>query len=185
LDRKGPPLDRVAVEERSTLPNKSEKNASDIIDHEVTENYGCSGKLVIVIGDSGAGLSEANQKRLFNEVVQCNPEVFQAGGGSGLGLWITNMIVEMRGGQISVYSAGEGMGCSFTVEIEMHRKARFPSADSSLLQAGSFSSFHRQSSSTSNPTAGYDKSTGEKLYRSEMKCSLDQSVKVKQMFEFP
>jgi hypothetical protein len=42
----------------------------------------------------------------------------------------------MHGGKISVYSAGEGMGCSFTVEIEMHRKKKAsstPTYSSSLL----------------------------------------------------
>jgi signal transduction histidine kinase len=33
------------------------------------------GKLLIVVRDSGVGLSEENQKRLFHEVVQFNPEV--------------------------------------------------------------------------------------------------------------
>jgi signal transduction histidine kinase len=50
------------------------------------------GKLVITVTDTGVGLSEINQKRLFKEVVQFNPELLQAGGGSGLGLWITNNI---------------------------------------------------------------------------------------------
>jgi hypothetical protein len=36
----------------------------------------------------------------------------------------------MHDGKISVYSAGEGMGSSFTVEIEMQRKARRPPPNS-------------------------------------------------------
>jgi signal transduction histidine kinase len=55
----------------------------------------------------GAGISEENQKRLFNEIVQFNPEVLQAGGGSGLGLWITRGIVDLHNSTISVFSAGE------------------------------------------------------------------------------
>lgn len=55
----------------------------------------------------GAGISEENQKRLFNEIVQFNPEVLQAGGGSGLGLWITRGIVDLHNSRISVFSAGE------------------------------------------------------------------------------
>ena len=80
------------------------------------------GKLVIVVADTGAGISPANQRRLFNEVVQFNPEVLQAGGGSGLGLWITNSLVGMHNGTVRVHSIGEGMGSSFTAEIEMQRR---------------------------------------------------------------
>jgi CheY-like chemotaxis protein len=86
------------------------------------ENDIAYGKLLIVVRDSGVGMSKENQKRLFHEVVQFNPEVLQAGGGSGLGLWITNNIVNMHDGKVSVYSAGENSGCSFSVEVDMQRK---------------------------------------------------------------
>jgi signal transduction histidine kinase/ActR/RegA family two-component response regulator len=81
------------------------------------------GKLRIVVTDTGAGISEENQSRLFKEIVQFNPEVLQAGGGSGLGLYITSSIVQMHAGTIRAYSAGAGKGSTFTVEIDMHRWA--------------------------------------------------------------
>ena len=79
------------------------------------------GYLVLVVTDTGAGISMENQKRLFKDIVQFNPEKLQAGGGSGLGLWISGGIVDLHDGKISVYSEGEGMGSSFTVEIPMLR----------------------------------------------------------------
>ena len=51
------------------------------------------GRLRIVCTDTGAGISPENQRRLFKEVVQFQPEILQAGGGSGLGLWITKGII--------------------------------------------------------------------------------------------
>ena len=66
-----------------------------------------AGKLVVVVKDTGAGISESNQKRLFNEIIQFNPEILQAGGGSGLGLWITRGIVDLHNSTIRVYSAGK------------------------------------------------------------------------------
>jgi two-component system capsular synthesis sensor histidine kinase RcsC len=95
------------------------------------------GKLLIVVRDSGVGISKENQKRLFHEVVQFNPEVLQAGGGSGLGLWITNNIVNMHDGKVSVYSAGDnsGSGCSFSVEVAMQRKtSKFQSSDPTPIE---------------------------------------------------
>jgi signal transduction histidine kinase len=44
------------------------------------------GKLVIIVTDTGAGMSDINQNCLFKEVVQFHLEILQAGGGSGLGL---------------------------------------------------------------------------------------------------
>ena len=89
---------------------------------EFQGNQIVNGKLRIAVTDTGAGISEANQARLFKEVVQFNPEVLQAGGGSGLGLWITNSIVQMHSGSIRVSSKGPGQGTSFIVEIDMQRR---------------------------------------------------------------
>lgn len=47
----------------------------------------------------------------------------QAGGGSGLGLFITKNIVSLHSGAISVYSQGEGYGTSFKFEVPMSVKA--------------------------------------------------------------
>ena len=85
------------------------------------ENFVSLGHLVISVRDTGAGISEVNQKRLFNDIVQFNPEILQAGGGSGLGLWITKGIVDLHEGEISVHSDGEGCGSVFTCKIPMWR----------------------------------------------------------------
>jgi two-component system, sensor histidine kinase len=79
------------------------------------------GKLVVVVTDTGAGISEENQARLFNEIVQFSPEKLQAGGGSGLGLWITGEIMGLHEGVINVHSEGEEMGSSFIIEMPMLR----------------------------------------------------------------
>ena len=80
------------------------------------------GKLVIVVTDSGAGMREEELSRLFKEIVQFKPEVLQAGGGSGLGLWITKGIMDLHGGTVVAFSDGLGLGSSFIVELSMQRK---------------------------------------------------------------
>ena len=82
------------------------------------------GKLLIVVKDTGCGMLEEDYLRLFNEIVQFNPEVLQAGGGSGLGLWITKGIVDLHQGEIYVHSEGLGTGSSFTLKLPMERKLR-------------------------------------------------------------
>ena len=71
------------------------------------------------VTDSGPGISEENQKKLFNEVVQFNPGELQGGGGSGLGLWIAKRIMDMHEGVIGIESKGEGFGCTFFVEMPL------------------------------------------------------------------
>ena len=80
------------------------------------------GYLVIEVTDNGAGISLCNQRKLFKEIVQFNPEILQAGGGSGLGLWITKSLVDLHDGDISVFSEGEGKGCKFSVRLPMLRR---------------------------------------------------------------
>jgi len=87
---------------------------------KVVDDPGVPGFLVVDVVDTGAGISPENQQKLFKEIVQFQPEKLQAGGGSGLGLWITKGIVDMHGGRISVHSEGEGRGCTFTVRLPMY-----------------------------------------------------------------
>ena len=79
--------------------------------------------LYISVIDSGAGISTENQKKLFNEVIQFNPEKLQSGGGSGFGLYICKGIVDLHEGFLSVFSEGEGLGSTFTVQLPMEKTA--------------------------------------------------------------
>ena len=85
------------------------------------DDGGVNGHLVIVVTDTGAGISKENQKLLFREGQQFDPHKLQGGGGSGFGLFISRSIVVMHGGRIKAYSAGEGQGTSFTFTVPMRR----------------------------------------------------------------
>ena len=79
------------------------------------------GMLYISVIDSGAGISTENQKKLFKEVIQFNPEKLQSGGGSGFGLYICKGIVDLHEGFLAVFSEGEGLGSTFTVQLPMEK----------------------------------------------------------------
>eukprot|EP01042_Synura_sphagnicola_P000294 gene294-306_t len=59
----------------------------------------------------------ADVQLLFTKIVQFHPEKLQAGGGSGLGLFLSKSIMNCLGGTIAVRSEGEGKGSVFTVTL--------------------------------------------------------------------
>jgi CheY-like chemotaxis protein len=78
-----------------------------------------AGSLVLEVVDSGAGMSLENQANLFKEGMQFNANQLQAGGGSGLGLWIAKGFVDLHQGLLSAHSEGEGQGTIFRLELPL------------------------------------------------------------------
>ena len=70
--------------------------------------------------DEGVGIKKSDQNTLFTKIVQFNPGALQAGGGSGLGMMISKGITDMHGGTLSVWSAGEGHGTTFTLRLPLY-----------------------------------------------------------------
>jgi signal transduction histidine kinase len=68
------------------------------------------------VSDTGIGLSPEDQAQLFTKFFRAHDRSPQAGGGTGLGLVITRLLVELHGGRITVFSApGQGSTFSFTL----------------------------------------------------------------------
>jgi signal transduction histidine kinase len=70
----------------------------------------------IVVADTGVGLTEEEQARLFERFFRSNHEVVQKAGGTGLGLAITKSLIELHGGTIT-FESEFGKGTTFTVNF--------------------------------------------------------------------
>lgn len=83
--------------------------------------------VTVVVSDTGMGISPTEQQAIFDEFWQSERSVARGYGGLGLGLAISNRLIEMHGGKISVYSSGkEGAGSVFsftlpTVQIPLEK----------------------------------------------------------------
>ena len=82
------------------------------------------GTFLLSVSDTGPGISEADQQKIFEEFQQADSSSTRKKGGSGLGLSISRRIVELHGGRLWVESAlGEGSTFYFTVPLQVERQA--------------------------------------------------------------
>jgi signal transduction histidine kinase len=73
--------------------------------------------LLIRISDTGIGIDQAKQVRIFDAFEQGEKTTVRQFGGLGLGLAISKSLVELHGGVISAQSDGSGKGASFTIAL--------------------------------------------------------------------
>ncbi len=73
-------------------------------------------ELIVLVTDTGIGLSKTQIEKLFNAFTQADLSTSRKYGGTGLGLTISKTLIEKMGGQISVVSEpNQGARFSFSV----------------------------------------------------------------------
>lgn len=70
----------------------------------------------ITVKDSGIGISEEDQKELFQPFKQVDNSLVRKSNGVGLGLYISKSIIELHDGKISIQSA-KMQGSSFIIDL--------------------------------------------------------------------
>ena len=74
--------------------------------------------MVISVRDTGIGISEEDQTKIFEEFYQVGASRTQEG--TGLGLALTRRLVELHHGELTVESE-PGVGSTFTVTLPLHQ----------------------------------------------------------------
>lgn len=90
-------------------------NVKVVVDKKIPKMFSIS------VQDTGVGLSEEDQKKLFTKFFRSESAVAQNPNGSGLGLYVVKSYIEDWDGKISVKSK-KGIGSVFTITIPLKQQ---------------------------------------------------------------
>jgi two-component system sensor histidine kinase/response regulator len=91
---------------------------------------------IFQVKDTGIGIPESKRSLLFQKFQQLDTSYQRQYQGTGLGLALSKLLVELHGGSIEVEST-EGVGSVFTVRLPKQRKTAQPAKTNSSLSSRS------------------------------------------------
>ena len=94
---------------------------------DVERDFGSSLLLRFEVQDSGIGIAQEAQSRLFQDFEQADSSTTRRHGGTGLGLAICRRLAALMGGEVGVQSS-PGMGSRFWFRLRLEKGSPQPSA---------------------------------------------------------
>jgi signal transduction histidine kinase/ActR/RegA family two-component response regulator len=87
--------------------------------------------LIVDVTDTGIGISENQQKNLFNAFSQLDPSNSRRFGGTGLGLFLSRKLAKLLGGDIVLVTSKEKIGSQFriSIQIELEKESELRKED--------------------------------------------------------
>ncbi|MGB8297072.1 MAG: ATP-binding protein [Polyangia bacterium] len=76
-------------------------------------------RAAVQVVDTGVGMTPEMVASLFQPYSEADSALDRSKGGLGLGLALVKGLVEMHGGRVTVYSAGQGHGTEFTIQLPL------------------------------------------------------------------
>ena len=90
------------------------------VDLQLDSTSDCAARVRFEVRDTGIGISEAQQKKIFKAFGQADSSTTRQFGGTGLGLAIACQLTEMMGGAMAVRSeTGKGSAFSFCADFRL------------------------------------------------------------------
>lgn len=111
---------RQVVSNLATNALRNTREGSVHVRAAVQDADGDPARLAVSIVDTGVGIPEHEQRRIFEPFVQLGPVGIRSGGGTGLGLAIVRQLVDLMGGTVSLSSTvGHGTTVQVVLPLEI------------------------------------------------------------------
>lgn len=111
-------FDKIIVNLLSNSFKYTQKGGNIIVKLESRDENGYS----ITVEDDGKGLTQEELSHVFDRFYQHNNQENQIVQGSGVGLNLTQSLVQMHHGNIAVANNADGHGCHFTISLPLGNK---------------------------------------------------------------
>ena len=97
--------------------------SADVVRQKIIfQNQQLPGMVKVRVADTGIGVSLDKQDKLFQSFSQVDGSRTRQYGGTGLGLTISQKLVEAMGGAVNFYSMGEGLGSTVTFTVPLYQE---------------------------------------------------------------